>query len=123
MDSADPKREDRLASWKEIAVYLGCDERTCLRWEKKLGLPVHRMEGVFKSRVFAYRDELDRWMRERITLTGGAGRSGRPALVPGRILRLLLPAAGFTSATPSTPGTTASRGWISTISTATGWMN
>ncbi len=68
MAPSGPKKEERLASWKEIAAYLGCDERTCLRWEKKLGLPVHRMEGASKSRVFAYREELDRWMRERITL-------------------------------------------------------
>jgi len=52
---------DLLSSWKEIASYLGCDERTCARWEKSLGLPVHRFEGAQKSRVFAYRKELDAW--------------------------------------------------------------
>jgi len=56
---------DLLSSWKEIAGYLGCDERTCSRWEKTLGLPVHRFEGAQKSRVFAYRHELEAWRRSK----------------------------------------------------------
>ena len=54
---------DLLSSWKEIAAYLGCDERTCSRWEKTLGLPVHRFEGAQKSRVYAYRHELEAWRK------------------------------------------------------------
>jgi len=58
--------EKPLSSWKEIAFYLGCDERTCLRWEKKFGLPVHRAGGPqSKSLVFAYKAELDEWLRRR----------------------------------------------------------
>lgn len=56
---------DLLSSWKEIAAYLGCDERTCARWEKSLGLPVHRLEGAQKSRVYAYRNELEAWRRSK----------------------------------------------------------
>ncbi len=52
---------DLLSSWKEIAAYLDCDERTCARWEKSLGLPVHRLDGAQKSRVYAYRNELETW--------------------------------------------------------------
>ena len=59
-------RERRLSSWKEIAAYLRCDKRTCLRWEKKFGLPVHRLgDSGSRSLVFAYRDELDEWLRAR----------------------------------------------------------
>ncbi len=66
---------DLLSSWKEIADYLGCDERTCRRWELNFGLPVHRMEGTAKSRVYAYKQELDSWRTER--LNGGlAGHNG-----------------------------------------------
>ncbi|HEX2695377.1 MAG TPA: tetratricopeptide repeat protein, partial [Acidobacteriota bacterium] len=54
-----------LSSWKEIAAYLGCDERTCARWEKTLGLPVHRFEGAQKSRVYAYRHELEAWRKSQ----------------------------------------------------------
>ena len=33
----------RLESWKEIAAYLGRDVTTVRRWEKREGLPVHRL--------------------------------------------------------------------------------
>lgn len=62
------KNDDILRSWKEISAYLECDRRTCLRWEKSLGLPIHRMEGSEKGGVFAYREELDKWL---------VGRSGQ----------------------------------------------
>ncbi|MFO7733673.1 MAG: VCBS repeat-containing protein, partial [Candidatus Aminicenantes bacterium] len=68
----------RLSSWKEIADYLDCDTRTCLRWEKSFGLPIHRLEGAKKSRVYAFRDEIDRWQREKSSLFNvkGAGEDG-----------------------------------------------
>lgn len=55
-----------LTSWKEIAAYLNCDMRTCMRWEKNLDLPIHRMEGAPKSRVFAYKEELDDWLKAKL---------------------------------------------------------
>ncbi len=51
-----------LQSWKDISAYLGRDIRTCRRWEEKLGLPVHRLNGSAKARVMAYKDEIDRWL-------------------------------------------------------------
>ncbi len=51
----------RLDSWKEIAVFFGRDERTANRWEKELGLPIHRLPGT-KGRVYAYTDELAAWL-------------------------------------------------------------
>ncbi|MCX6561243.1 MAG: hypothetical protein NTZ26_12115 [Candidatus Aminicenantes bacterium] len=88
--------EDRLVSWKEIAAHLGIDERTCQRWEKKYGLPVRRIDPATKSRVFAFKTELDAW-RERMSGPNGslrepdqearpapaAHRSGRTRLVWG----------------------------------------
>ena len=50
-----------LSSWKEISSYLGVDIKTAQRYETKLGLPVHRREGLLRSRVFAFRDEIDQW--------------------------------------------------------------
>ncbi len=68
-----------LRSWKEIAAYLGYDERTCYRWEQKYGMPVHRAEaGESKSHVVAYRDELDRWFQETFR------NSSREAALPRR---------------------------------------
>ena len=55
-----------LESWKEIAAHLNRDIRTCHRWERELGLPVHRLDGSPKARVFAYTDELDRWLEEKL---------------------------------------------------------
>jgi len=49
-----------LQSWKEIALYLQVGVRTAQRWEKTLGLPVHHT-GI-KGRVFAVREELDKWL-------------------------------------------------------------
>jgi hypothetical protein len=59
------KRDNLLSSWKEIASYLDCDVRTCYRWEKKYGLPVYRVDEKSKSRVYAYKDELDEWLKSR----------------------------------------------------------
>lgn len=53
---------ERLDSWKEIAAYLGRNERTVVRWEKEKGLPIHRIPGGQRQSVFAYRDELDEWL-------------------------------------------------------------
>lgn len=55
--------EDRLSSWKEIAVYLRCDVRTVRRWERKRGLPVHRLAGGGHATVFAFGSEIDAWLR------------------------------------------------------------
>jgi len=51
----------RLDSWKAIAEYLGRDTATARRWEKTLGLPVHRIAGAGRS-VFAYTDDIDTWL-------------------------------------------------------------
>ena len=52
----------RLDSWKEIAAFFKCDERTVRRWEKERGMPVHRAPGGAGGRVFAYTDELSAWL-------------------------------------------------------------
>jgi len=62
--SASRKKENLLSSWKEIAKYLDCNERTCRRWEKDFGLPVHRFKGKPKYRIYAYKDEVDRWLKK-----------------------------------------------------------
>lgn len=64
----------RLDSWKEIAAYLGRDQRTVIRWEQERGLPVHRMPGGKRAAVFAYSGELDAWL---------VNQPGAPAQNPG----------------------------------------
>lgn len=54
---------DRLDSWKAIADYLGRDVATVRRWEKSLGLPVRRVPGGRGRSVFAFRGEIDEWLK------------------------------------------------------------
>jgi len=61
MEDAMAEREI-LDSWKEISAYLKRDARTCQRYERELGLPVHRLDGSPRARVFGYKDELDAWL-------------------------------------------------------------
>jgi TolB-like protein len=60
--SPNPAPNQRLGSWKEIAAFFDCDERTLRRWEKQRGLPVHRVPGGSGGKVFAYTDELSAWL-------------------------------------------------------------
>ncbi len=62
--SANPQGR-RLESWKEIASFLGRDITTVRRWEKREGLPVHRLHHSRLGTVYAYTAELDAWRRER----------------------------------------------------------
>lgn len=63
---------DRLESWKEIAAFLGCDERTAMRYEKERGMPVQRVPGGKRGRVFASKAEIDVWLNQP-----GENREGR----------------------------------------------
>jgi len=60
--SAFKKKENLLSSWKEISAYLDCNDRTCRRWEKYYDLPIYRIDKKSKSRVYAYKEELDKWL-------------------------------------------------------------
>ena len=74
----------RLESWKEIAVYLGRDVTTVRRWEKREGLPVHRLQHSKLGSVYAYTAELDAWRGERApaTATDGPDAPAVPEVVP-----------------------------------------
>ena len=55
--------EKRFDSWKEIATFLGRDLRTVRRWEAERGLPVHRVPGNGRHAVFAYKSEIEAWLK------------------------------------------------------------
>ena len=78
MPGAAQTPNDRLDSWKEIAAYLNRTVRTVHRWEQSAGLPVYRHGGE-RGSVYAYRSELDEWLRK-----GPAGRDGTAELAPAR---------------------------------------
>jgi hypothetical protein len=60
------KSKEVFHSWKEIAEYLERDVRPCHRWERELGLPIHRIEDTsLRSRIFAYKKEIDKWLKRK----------------------------------------------------------
>jgi tetratricopeptide (TPR) repeat protein len=61
----------RVDSWKSIADYMKRGVRTVQRWHLDHGLPVYQVGGN-KGSVYAYADELDRWLAE-----GAAGEGKR----------------------------------------------
>jgi tetratricopeptide (TPR) repeat protein len=78
----------RLDSWKEIAAFFGRDERTVRRWEKENALPVRRVPGGAKGRVFAYEAELREWLTTPQASERTAGPPGPPVGLPSPQLQL-----------------------------------
>lgn len=64
-----------LESWKEIATFIGRDERTAMRWAKDSGMPVHRVPTGKRGHVFAYPVEIRAWLNS-------AARQEGPVLLP-----------------------------------------
>jgi hypothetical protein len=63
------QKANTLNSWKEIASYLGRGVRTVQSWELELNLPVYRVGSTNRSPVFAFRSELDGWLRKQAGLS------------------------------------------------------
>lgn len=63
MSAENKKKENLLVSWKEVALYLNISETTCRRREKEYNLPIHRLPDSKRSNIFAYKDELDEWLK------------------------------------------------------------
>jgi Tfp pilus assembly protein PilF len=83
----------RLESWKEIAAFFGRDERTVRRWEKESALPVHRVPGGAKGRIFAYESELRLWLKTPRAVPD-ATVAAAPAIEPGLPVRFRFSPAG-----------------------------
>lgn len=81
-----PPADQRLDSWKAIATYLGRDVTTVQRWEKREELPVHRHVHDKLGSVYAFRAEIDEWLRQRrgadaVIVDPVAGLAVRPPAV------------------------------------------
>jgi hypothetical protein len=63
--SPSPRQRPIAQSWKEIASELDRGVRTVQRWERTLGLPVHRIGKGARCPVFAFKDELHLWFRKK----------------------------------------------------------
>ena len=85
--------EDRLDSWKDIAVYLKRDISTVQRWEQREKMPVHRHLHDRRGSVYAFRSELDVWLETRRTrLKQDAERralDGVESIAPASAVRIL----------------------------------
>jgi TolB-like protein len=55
--------DGRFDSWKEIATYLGKTVRTVQRWERLKGLPVHRHGHGKNGSLYAFKRDIDQWLR------------------------------------------------------------
>src|SRR5260370_5011389 len=71
--------EDRLNSWKEIAAYLNRDVTPVQRWEKREGMPVHRRLHDRMGLVYAFRADLDAWVRSRNVASAQEDEDNAPA--------------------------------------------
>ncbi len=92
------KKENILTSWKEIAAYLDHDVRTCVRWEQRYGLPIHRLDRDSKGKVFAYKEQIDEWRAARAAngTSRPEGVGKRPGLL--RAFPLVFALAGLAAA-------------------------
>ena len=83
---ADPQASGagrRLDSWKEIASYLKRSVRSVQRWETEEAMPIHRHHHDKRGSVYAFREELDAWWKERgPTLTERNGAEEAPTASP-----------------------------------------
>lgn len=112
MEGETSSERARLSGWKEIAAYLGRDQRTVRRWEQDRGLPIRRIPGDGQPTVFAYVDELSDWLDGRApgavapedaVVAGSARSRARPWLLAGFALAVVLSVAAGVIAISSRP--------------------
>ncbi|HEY5106632.1 MAG TPA: hypothetical protein VII73_07655 [Caulobacteraceae bacterium] len=74
----------KLNTWKEIARFLGRDERTARRWEATRGLPVRRAPGADRSTVYAYAREVEAWLERSDAVTASEPLPAKDPQWPSR---------------------------------------
>ena len=52
-----------ISGWKDIATYLNKGVRTVQRYEREIGLPIHRPSGKSAGSVIATKTELEHWVK------------------------------------------------------------
>jgi hypothetical protein len=62
-DSAPTPGSSPLNGWKDIATYVGRSVRSVQRYERELGLPIHRLKTANGQTVYAFAHEIDAWRR------------------------------------------------------------
>jgi len=77
---------DELNTWPQIAEALGVSVRTAQKYEQSANLPVYRIAGGEKARVWAYRSELIAWRHKSAVGTAAepsGAQAGHPAATIG----------------------------------------
>jgi Tol biopolymer transport system component len=93
----DSLAEERLGSWKAIAAYLKRDITTVQRWERREGMPVHRHVHDRRGSVYAFRSELDAWLKDRRPPAASEPQQGKSRwVIPvAAVLLAIAAAAGW----------------------------
>jgi len=69
-DAVDKPPFGFFTGWKQIANYLRKGVRTIQRYERELGLPIHRPNGKSSGSVIATKAELDGWLNATLIQVG-----------------------------------------------------
>lgn len=72
------RSDDRLHGWKEISAYVKRAVRTVQRWEEDFAFRIRRLPGKKRDMVFAFKEEIDAWMRERSEVVRAANGEQAP---------------------------------------------
>lgn len=83
--SGDGPLVDRLHGWKEIAAFFNRSPRAVQRWERELGLPVHRIRTAKGQTVYGLRAELEDWLRQQDAASLEHGDPPAAEPVPERV--------------------------------------
>jgi hypothetical protein len=81
------KKNNQLYGIKAIAAYLNMSVRNVYYWEKKLDLPIHRVSGSSGYRIYAFKDEIDKWLKEK------DAEAFRRSIYKGKLWAVVLPTA------------------------------
>lgn len=77
-----PPAKTQLTSWKEVAAFLNATPRTVMRWEHERGLPIRRLPGEARSRIYANVAELKAWLDSNVATTAPAATAALEAVAP-----------------------------------------
>src|SRR5687768_18359933 len=101
-ETKDVGVDGRLGSWKAIAAYLKRDITTVQRWERREGMPVHRHVHDRRGSVYAFRSELDAWLKDRRPPAASEPQQGKSRwVIPvAAVLLAIAAAAGWWLLTP-----------------------
>ncbi len=95
-----PDKDEQLIGIKAIADYLEMSPRNVYYWEKKLGLPIHRISSGTGHRIYASKKELDRWLKKQDIKTLSGQKYRKIYTIAAALALVILLAAFFITQVP-----------------------